>query len=215
MGEIARRVHAAGSLLHSDAVQAPGRVDLRDAAGLVDLLSLSAHKFHGPKGVGVLYLRRGLTLEPQIRGGGQEGGLRAGTENVLGAVGMAAACRLAMDAPYAAMAALRDRLEAGLLEAVPGAELIGAAAARLPNTALVGFAGVEGESVLMRLDDRGVAASLGSACATGKTEMSHVLKAMAVPSRVAAGCIRFSLSRYTTAAEVEATVQAVADVARA
>jgi cysteine desulfurase len=195
-----------GVLFHTDAVQAAGWLPLAvDQLG-VDLLSLSAHKFHGPKGVGVLYVRRGTALEPLIVGGGQEHGLRAGTENVAGIAGFAAALALA-DAERAGavprVAALRDRLEAGILAAVPDARVNAAGAPRLPGHLSVAFAGAPSDALLIRLDLDGIAASAGSACAAGSLEPSHVVAALGLPEPYRTGVVRFSLSRTTTEAEVD------------
>ncbi len=195
-----------GVLFHTDAVQAAGWLPLAvDELG-VDLLSLSAHKFHGPKGVGVLYVRRETALEPLIVGGGQEHGLRAGTENVAGIAGFAAALALAdAERPEAAprVAALRDRLEAGILASIPDARVNAAGAPRLPGHLSVAFAGAPSDALLIRLDLDGIAASAGSACAAGSLEPSHVVAALGVPEPYRAGVIRFSLSRANTASEVD------------
>ncbi|HEX3463428.1 MAG TPA: cysteine desulfurase family protein [Candidatus Elarobacter sp.] len=195
-----------GVLFHTDAVQTAGWLPLGvDALG-VDLLSLSAHKFHGPKGVGVLYVRRGTPLEPLIVGGGQEHGLRAGTENVAGIAGFATALALAeAERPAAAVrvAALRDRLQAGILAAVPDALINGAGAPRLPGNLSVAFPDTPSDALLIRLDLEGIAASAGSACAAGSLEPSHVVAALGIPERHRTGVIRFSLGRATTEAEIE------------
>jgi cysteine desulfurase len=210
VAELARIARERGVLFHTDAVQAPGWLALDvDALG-VDLLSLSAHKFYGPKGVGVLYVRRGTALEPIVVGGGQEHGLRAGTENVAGIAGFAVALALA-DAERAAtaarVAALRDRLEAGIVAAIPDVVVNGAGAPRLANNLSVAFAGVPSDALLMRLDLDGIAASAGSACAAGSLEPSHVVAALGLGERHRRGVIRFSLGRDTTPAEVDAVVQ--------
>ena len=194
-----------GVVFHTDAVQAAGWLPLDvDALG-VDLLSLSAHKLHGPKGAGALYVRRGTPLEPLIVGGPQEHGLRAGTENVAGIAGFATALALAeaeraATAPH--VAALRDRLQAGIIAAVPDAVVNGAGAPRLPNIVSVAFADTPSDALLIRLDLEGIAASAGSACAAGSLEPSHVIAALGVPERYRMGVVRFSLSRATTDAEV-------------
>ena len=202
---IAAAVKAQGILFHVDATQAVGKVPL-DLRGLpVDLLNLSAHKFHGPKGVGALFIRRGLRLKPFQLGGGQERGRRGGTENVPGIVGLGAAAALAQELlpDMARVEALRDRLEAALRTAIDGVRVLGANAPRLPNTSLLSFRGLEGEALLLRLDQAGICVSTGSACATGQKEASHVLKAMAVPPEYARGTIRVSLSRYTTDGDID------------
>lgn len=195
-----------GVPFHTDAVQAPGALPLDvDALG-VDLLSLSAHKFGGPKGVGVLYTRRGARITPQITGGGQEMNRRAGTENVAYAVGMAAALARAEAGraeSVARCAALRDHFVARVLAEIPDTRLNGHPTARLANNASLGFAGVEAESLLILLDAEGIAASAGSACASGSIEPSHVLTAMHVPEEYALGTLRFSLGSATTVAELD------------
>lgn len=202
---VARIVKARGILLHVDGTQAVGKVPLELAALGVDLFNLSGHKFHGPKGTGALFLRRGVRIKPFMVGGGQERGRRGGTENVPGLVGLGVAADRARAAlpEMTRLEALRDGLEAALLAGVPGVKLNGAASPRLPNTAMVSFAGVEGEDLLLRLNEHGICASLGSACTTGQKEPSHVLRAMGVERGLAMGSLRFSLSRFTTEAEVE------------
>ncbi|HTD36560.1 MAG TPA: cysteine desulfurase family protein [Candidatus Limnocylindrales bacterium] len=195
-----------GVLFHTDAIQAAGWLPLDvDALG-VDLLSLSAHKLHGPKGAGALYVRRGTPLEPLIVGGPQEHGLRAGTEDVAGIAGLATALALAeaeRPGTGARVTALRDRLEAGVLAALPGVLVNGAGAPRLPNILSVAFADAPSDALLIRLDLEGIAASAGSACAAGSLEPSHVIAALGVPDRYRTGVVRFSLSRVTTDAEVD------------
>jgi cysteine desulfurase len=206
VAELARIAREHGVLLHTDAIQAPGWLPLDVEALGVDLLSLSGHKFHGPKGVGVLYVRRGTPLEPLIVGGGQEHGLRAGTENVAGIAGFAVALTLAdAERPETAprVQALRDRLEGGIVAAVPGVVVNAARAPRLPNNLSVAFADVPSDALLIRLDLEGVAASAGSACAAGSLEPSHVAAALGLDDRHVRGVIRFSLGRNTTAAELD------------
>lgn len=211
--EIAGRVKAKGVLLHVDAAQAVGKVPVDLSRLPADLLSFSGHKFHGPKGVGALFIRRGLRLAPLFPGH-QERGRRAGTENVpaLAGLGVAAELAAARLPEMAGVAALRDRLEAAILS-LPGTRIHGAGAPRLPNTCLAGFEGIDGEALLLELGRRGVCVSVGSACATGRTEPSHVLKAMGVPGTYAKGTVRFSLSRETTAAEVEAVAALLPELA--
>jgi cysteine desulfurase len=190
---------------HTDAVQAGGLLDLDVAALHVDLLSLSAHKFYGPKGVGVLYIRQGSRVQPQILGGSQERNRRAGTENVPGIVGAAVALARAQQeriAEGARLMALRDRLIAGVL-AIPGASLTGHPTLRLANHASFALAGVEGESLLLNLDLIGVAASSGSACTTGSVEPSHVLLALGLSGDEARGHLRLTLGHSTTASDVD------------
>ncbi|MDM8006358.1 MAG: aminotransferase class V-fold PLP-dependent enzyme [Phycisphaerae bacterium] len=211
--KIAALTAAKGIPLHVDAVQTTGK--LRDASGHsplnladvpVDLLTASAHKSHGPKGVGILYLRRGTRLRPQVLGGHQERDLRAGTENVAGMVGAGLALELAMrhlDADFARVAALRDRLEDGICSRISIARVNGDRAARIPNTTNIGFEALQAEAILMLLSNHGVCASSGSACSSGSLEPSHVLTAMGIDRRVVHGAIRFSLSRFTTEAEID------------
>lgn len=203
---VAEQVKAAGGTLHSDAVQAVGKVPIDVRRTPVDLLSFSGHKLHAPKGVGVLYIRKGTRLSPFLLGGHQEGGKRGGTENVPYIVGLGCACELAARAmadEATRVAALRDRLEAGILASCPDTSVNGDRAHRLPNTTNISFQYIEGESILYHLSDCGVAASSGSACASGSLEPSHVIRAMGVPFTAAHGTIRFSLSRYNTAEDVD------------
>jgi cysteine desulfurase len=191
---------------HTDAVQAGGILDLDVNALGVDLLSLTGHKFYGPKGVGVLYVRQGTRIQPQILGGSQERNRRAGTENVPGAVGLATALELAQTARVAESArlvALRDRLIEGVLQRIPDAQLTGHPTQRLPNNASFAFAGVEGESLLLNLDLIGVAASSGSACTTGSVEPSHVLMAMGISESGARGHLRLTLGHSSDDADVD------------
>ena len=201
---IARIVKAKGILLHVDGTQALGKVPVDLKRLPVDLFNFSGHKFHGPKGTGGLFLRRGLRLRPFMIGGGQERGRRGGTENVPGLVGLGLAADLAQAhlAGGSGVAALRDRLEAFVLARIPGSRVNGAEAGRVPNTSMISFDGVEGEAVLLRLSERGICVSTGSACTTGQKEPSHVLRAMGVPASGAMGSVRFSLSRSTTAEEI-------------
>ena len=206
LAELGALCRAQGVPLHTDAVQATGSLALNVDALNVDLLTLAAHKFYGPKGVGALYVRRGTPLLPQINGGGQERRRRAGTENVAGIVGMATALRLAENdrASYAAhSAALRDRLIAGVLERIPYTSLNGHPAQRLPNNANLAFEYVEGESVLLVLDQHGIAASSGSACTSGSLEASHVLTALGLPYERAIGSVRFTVGKSTTTADID------------
>ncbi len=206
IAELAAICRAAGVLFHTDAVQAPGCLPLDVEALGVDMLSLTAHKFYGPKGVGLLYARRGTPLLPQINGGGQERRRRAGTENVPGIVGLATALVRAERgrADYAAhMAALRDRLIDGLLARVPQSWLNGDRTHRLPTNANLGFACIEGESVLLLLDQAGICASSGSACTSGSLEPSHVLMALGMAPDDANGSVRFTLGHSVTAEDVD------------
>ena len=206
VAELAAVARERGIVFHTDAVQAPGQLPLEAGALGADLLALSAHKFYGPKGVGVLYVRDGTPLVPHVRGGGQEYGRRAGTENVAGVVGMARALEFAegerrVVAPR--MAALRDLLEARIEATIPDVTINGAPEARLPNNLSVAFAGVEAEALLIRLDLEGIAASAGSACTAGSLEPSHVGAAIGLDERSGGGVIRFSLGRSTTQDEIE------------
>ncbi len=211
--EIARIVKETdpGIIFHSDATQSVGKLglDLTDRFACVDLLSFSGHKLHGPKGVGALFVRRGTRIRPFLCGGHQEGGRRAGTENVGHIVALAKACELAEEAmtDVTAMQALRDHLEASLCEKIPWLEVNGAGALRLPNTLNLACHCIEGESILYQLDAAGICASSGSACTSGSLEPSHVLQAMQIPFMAMHGSVRFSLSRYTTAAEVDTVIE--------
>ena len=205
VAEIGAVCREAGVLFHTDAVQAAGHLPIDVEAMHIDLLSLSAHKFHGPKGVGVLYARKGIPLETVIYGGAQERGKRAGTENLPGICGAAAAfdeaCAV-MDREAAHLTALRDRLIEGLL-AIPHTALNGDAVRRLPGNVNVCFEGIEGESLLLMLDEKGIAASSGSACTSGSLDPSHVLLALGRPHEVAHGSLRLSLTGSNTMEEVE------------
>ncbi len=204
--EVAAELQARGIVFHTDAVQAVGKVPVDLTRTGVDLLSLSGHKLHGPKGIGALYIRRGTKFKPLMVGGHQEQGRRAGTENVPGIIGLGKACELAagyLDDINTRVRALRDRLENALLEAVPHAMVNGDRANRLPNTTSIAFEYVEGEAILLMMNEDGIAASSGSACTSGSLEPSHVLRAMGIPFTAAHGSIRFSLSHYTTAEEID------------
>ena len=208
--EIAAIVAEAGGVLHTDAVQAVGKlpVDVREIP--VDMLSLSGHKVHAPKGIGALYIRRGTKLKTFMLGGHQEGGRRGGTENVPYIVGLGIACELAakeMHQESTRIAALRDKLEAGLMASCPDTRINGDTEHRLPNTTNISFQYIEGEAILYHLSDIGVAASSGSACTSGSLEPSHVIRAMGVPFTAAHGSIRFSLSRYNTADEMDYVIE--------
>lgn len=207
IAEIAHLAHEKGALFHTDAVQAVGKIPVNVRETDIDMLSLSAHKFHGPKGVGALYVRRGTRFMPYLMGGHQEKHRRAGTENVPYIVGLGKASELAQkrlsDGTPARIAALRDRLEQGILDAVPDVKVNGDTQNRVPNTTNISFGYIEGESILMYLNDLGVCASSGSACTSGSLEPSHVLRAMGVPFQFAHGSIRFSLSDQTTPQDIE------------
>jgi cysteine desulfurase len=210
--EIAAIARERGIKMHTDAVQSLGKVPLKvDELG-VDMLALSAHKIHGPKGVGALYIRKGFRPEPIIHGGGQERRMRAGTENVAGIVGFARAIKLATEHGHEAverMRALRDRLIAGVMESIPETLLSGHPTKRLPNLASFLFRYIEGEGILLSLDMRDIAGSSGSACTSGSLDPSHVLLAMGHPHEIAHGSLRLSLSRYTTDEEIDAVLEAL------
>ncbi|WP_420969406.1 cysteine desulfurase NifS [Bradyrhizobium sp. B120] len=204
----------AGALFHTDAVQAMGkvRVDLKDSA--IDMLSLSAHKLHGPKGIGALYLRKGTKFRPLIWGGAQERRRRGGTENIPGIVGLGKAAELAverLEPERVRIGALRDRLEQGILHN-GGCVALGDVSNRLANTANIAFDHLDGEAIVHHLDRAGIAVSLGSACSSGSMEPSHVLRAMQVPPWSLRGAVRFSLSRETSVAEVDEVVYALSDI---
>ncbi len=203
--EIAALAKAKGALMHTDAVQAVGKIPINLKETPVDMLALSGHKLHTPKGIGVLYVRKGTPFTPYIMGGHQEHGRRAGTENVPYIIGLGRACQLAaerMEEENTRVKALRDRLEEGLLQ-IEATMINGDRQRRLPNTCSVSFEYVEGESILLHLSDLGICASSGSACTSGSLEPSHVLRAMGVPFTAAHGSIRFSLSVYNTAQEID------------
>ena len=209
IAEMARVAHERGALFHTDAVQTAGKIRLNVKALDLDLVSISAHKFYGPKGVGALWLRRGLRLLPILTGGKHERNRRAGTENVAGIVGMGVAATMALakiDDEAQRMSALRDRLEEGVLRAVPGTAVNGARSPRVPNTTNISFDRIEAESLLIALDLEGVAVSTGSACSSGTLEPSHVLKAMGFPAHRTQNSIRFSLGAANTEAEIDRVV---------
>jgi cysteine desulfurase len=207
LGEILREK---GIVFHTDAVQAVGKLPVDVQKLAVDMLSLSGHKIHAPKGVGALYIRKGTRFHPYIIGGHQEHGRRAGTENVAPIIGLGKACELALmhlNAEADRLAALRDRLEETLLHRCPDARVNGDTKNRLPNTTNISFEYVEGEAILLRLDEYGICASSGSACSSGSLEPSHVLRAMGIPFTAIHGSIRFSLSRYNTEAEIDRVIE--------
>jgi cysteine desulfurase len=215
--EIGQIVKARGIPFHVDAVQAAGKIPLDVRQRPVDLLTISAHKFHGPKGVGALYVRRGIPFRPLLIGGHQERGRRAGTENVAGIVGMGKAAELAlhgMAAEEPRIAQLRDRLEQSLFASCPDSRVNGHREKRLLNTLNISFKYIEGEAILVLLDQQGICASTGSACTAGSSEPSHVLRAMGVPPDWIQGAVRFSLSRYTTPEEVDFVNQAVPSIVK-
>lgn len=214
IAEIGAVCQARGVLFHSDAVQAVGHLPIDVKTQHIDMLSLSAHKFHGPKGIGALYARQGIRLTNLIEGGAQERGRRAGTENLPAIMGMAAALEEAsanMERNARHLTALRDRLIAGL-SAIPHSALNGDAERRLPGNVNFCFEGIEGESLLLLLDDRGICASSGSACTSGSLDPSHVLLAIGRPHEVAHGSLRLSLGEDATEAEIDALIEAVTEV---
>jgi len=210
IAKIAELLREKGIVFHSDAVQAVGKIPVDVKETGVDMLSLSGHKLHGPKGIGVLYVRKGAKFSPFMIGGHQERGRRGGTENAASIVGLGRASELGkghLEEMSARVRALRDRLEQGLLKAIPNALLNGKKDERLPNTTNISFEYVEGEAILLMMDQFGICASSGSACTSGSLEPSHVMRAMGVPFTAAHGSIRFSLSTYNTEKEVDFVVE--------
>ncbi|MER2607306.1 MAG: cysteine desulfurase NifS [Siculibacillus sp.] len=210
VAELAELAKEVGAVFHTDAVQAVGKIPIDLKATAIDMLSLSGHKLHGPKGIGALYVKRGTRFRSLFKGGHQERGRRAGTENTPGIVGLGKAAELAllhMTEENTRVPALRDRLEKGLLQRIPNAFVTGNPAERLPNTANIAFEYVEGEGILLLMNREGIAASSGSACTSGSLEPSHVLRAMNIPYTAAHGAIRFSLSRDTTDADVDRVLE--------
>lgn len=215
IAEIGKIARDTGVLFHTDAVQAVGHIPVSVDEWGVDMLSLSGHKLHGPRGIGVLYMRKGLFLPPLIHGGGQEKNRRSGTENVAGAVGLAAALKEAcalLDAEGKRLSALRDKLMDGLLSTVPRCKVTGPRKNRLPGTASMVFDCVEGESILLRLDERGICASSGSACSSASLDPSHVLLSIGLPHEIAHGSVRLSLGRENTEADVDEMLKIIPDV---
>ena len=214
--EIGRIARAHGVLFHTDAVQAAGHIPLHTADMMIDLLSLSGHKFGGPKGTGALFIRRDCGLPSYLHGGSQERGRRAGTENVAGIVGLATALEDAvshMEENRRRISDLRDRLIRGLLR-IPGAQLTGDPVHRLPGTASFVFEGVEGEALIILLDQAGICASAGSACASGSIEPSHVLTSLGLPRTLAQSSLRLSLSEHTTEADVAMVLEILPKIIR-
>ena len=214
IGNLAR---AHGVLFHTDAVQTAGKMPLAFAQRPIDLLSISGHKFHGPKGVGALVVRRGVRWQPLIRGGPQERDRRGGTENVAGIVGMGhaaamAASRMSPPDGQPKVGQLRDKLETGILHSIPESHVNGDTTHRLANTTNIGFDGLEAEAILILLSQMDICASAGAACSSGSLEPSHVLRAMRIPERTAHGSIRFSLSDFTTAREIQVTLEILPDI---
>jgi len=208
--EISKICDEHGVLFHTDAVQAVGKIPIDVQKYPIDMLSVSAHKLHGPKGVGFLYIKRGTKFEPLIKGGHQERGKRGGTENVPGIIGLGKACELAlknMDKENSYVKNLRDKLESELLKKIPHATVNGGKAKRLPNTTSIAFEFIEGEAILLMLNEFGICASSGSACTSGSLEPSHVLRAMNIPFTMAHGSIRFSLSVYNTEKDIDLIIE--------
>jgi len=213
--KIAELVKTKGTVFHTDAVQVVGKIPLNLSKSKIDLLSLSGHKLHAPKGVGVLYVRKGTRISPFMLGGHQEAGRRAGTENVPGIVGLGKACELAaknIEQENQRVKYLRDKLENSILQNCPQCRLNGDKDNRLPNTTNLSFEYIEGEAILLMLDKYGICASSGSACTSGSLEPSHVLRAMGVPLTAAHGSVRFSLSRYNTEKEVDYTIKKMPEI---
>lgn len=217
VSQLADDAHAAGALFHCDAVQAAGKVEMHTQSTQIDMLSISAHKLHGPKGVGALFVRNGVRLAPMLRGGSQERRRRAGTENTPGIVGFGAAADLARKAlsrEIPEIAILRDGLERGILRLVPGSVAIGGGHDRLSNTLNIAFEDVEADSLLKLLDDAGIAVSSGSACSSGSMEPSHVLRAMKVPFAYLRGAVRFSFSRESSEKDVARVLEVLPGAVR-
>jgi cysteine desulfurase len=209
--EISREVKDRDILFHTDAVQVAGKIPIDVNSTGVDMLSLSGHKFHAPKGIGILYIRKGTKFAPYMIGGHQENGRRGGTENVASIIALGQAAKLAKqhleENSYACVSELRDKLESHLLERITYSMVNGDTANRLPNTTSIAFEYVEGEAILLMMNEHGICASSGSACTSGSLEPSHVLRAMGVPFTAAHGSIRFSLSRYTTEKEIDFVIE--------
>ena len=206
----ARMAHEKGILFHTDAVQATGKIPINMKNNVIDMLSISGHKLHAPKGIGVLYVRRGTKFSPFLIGGHQEKERRGGTENTPGIIGLGKACELAaqnMDKENTSVNRLRDRLERELLKRIPQSRVNGDIQNRLPNTTNISFEYVEGEAILLMMNELGICASSGSACTSGSLQPSHVLRAMGVPFTMAHGSIRFSLSVYNTEEEVDFVIE--------
>lgn len=208
--EIAQMVREMGIVFHTDAVQAVGKIPIDMGQIPVDMLSLSGHKLHAPKGIGALYVRKGTKFSPFLIGGHQEGGRRGGTENVASIIGLGKACELALEnlkEENERVKSLRDKLENGILKGIPNAMVNGDREHRLPNTTSISFEYVEGEAILLMMNEFGICASSGSACTSGSLEPSHVLRAMGVPFTAAHGSIRFSLSIYNKEKEIDFIIE--------
>jgi len=209
--EISRQIKSRGIVFHTDAVQVVGKIPIDVSKTAVDMLSLSGHKFHSPKGIGALYIRKGTRFSPFMIGGHQEKGRRGGTENTASIIGLGKAAELAAQHlkadGYKPISRLRDKLERNLLDTIPNAMVNGNPENRLPNTSSIAFEYVEGEAILLMMNEHGICASSGSACTSGSLEPSHVLRAMGVPFTAAHGSIRFSLSRYNTEDQIDKILQ--------
>ncbi len=208
--DAARMARERGILFHTDAVQAAGKIPINMKQNTIDMLSISGHKLHAPKGIGILYVRKGTKFSPFLIGGHQERERRGGTENTPSIIGLGKACELAglnMERENTYVKELRDHLETALLTAIPNSRVNGDTEHRLPNTANISFEFVEGEGILLMMDQYGICASSGSACTSGSLQPSHVLRAMGVPFTMAHGSIRFSLSVYTTPAEIDFVIE--------
>ena len=208
--EIGAIVKEKGAFFHTDAVQAVGKIPMNMANSTVDMLSLSGHKLHAPKGIGALYIRKGVPFRPFMVGGHQERSRRAGTENAAGIIALGKACEMAgdfLEEENTKVKALRDRLESEIVRLIPNVRVNGGGAVRLPNTTSVAFEFVEGEAILLLLNEKGICASSGSACTSGSLEPSHVLRAMGVPFTCAHGSIRFSLSRFSTDEQIDTIIR--------
>ncbi|ELS00717.1 cysteine desulfurase NifS [Xenococcus sp. PCC 7305] len=212
--QIGQIVKEYGALFHVDAVQAVGKIPLDMKTSTIDMLTLSGHKIHAPKGIGALYVRKGVRFRPLLVGGHQERGRRGGTENVAGIVALGEAAKLAEQhlAGVAWEQQLRDKLERGILSSIPNTVINGDPVNRLPNTTNIGFKYIEGEAILLSLDQYDICASSGSACTSGSLEPSHVLRALGLPYSVLHGSIRFSLSRYTTEAEIDRVLEVLPSI---
>lgn len=215
--EAGKIVKEKGALFHTDAVQAVGKIPLNMATSTIDMLALSGHKLHAPKGIGALYLRKGVPFRPFMVGGHQEKNRRAGTEATASIIALGKACELAaqhMDDENTRVKAMRDRLERELMRLIPARRINGGEASRLPNTLSIAFEYVEGEAILLLLSEKGICASSGSACTSGSLEPSHVLRAMGVPFTCAHGSIRFSLSRFNTDEEIDTVIRELPPIIR-
>jgi cysteine desulfurase len=212
IAEAAAIVREKKVLFHTDAVQAVGKIPINLSESKINFLSLSGHKLHCPKGIGALYIDRRSRFSPYLIGGGQEGGKRAGTENVASIVGLGKACELAaqyMEEENTVVSTLRDRFESGILERIPDVQVNGDVTRRLPNTTSLSFPGIDSEGVLMLLDKEGICVSAGSACTTGSLTPSHVLKAMGYNDDRARGTLRFSFSRFNRESDVDRALEVV------